>query len=384
MRRTGGVIANLVAGAGALLLMAAPAGAADAVVVAAGAELLQEAVEPVVAALTSNVIVVEEGEDTLHDAVEAAAPGDTLVLEPGLYVLTHTVLIDKDLTIRGATRDRKDVHIIGAEADEFDLADLPAELFANPLNWGHLLFVTDEAEKVSFRYFTIKNAPEIEAITEDDCEAAFGLNHSECMGDAIHTDGVAEVEVEHVEASLNGGNGVWVRGAQQATLRDILGVNNGAFGIDVDSALDLSIRRSTFIANQVSGIEVSGHDRPEPPLPDLTRDQYVAKVSIKDTVAKGNGEIGIEVERFRKAKIEDITCADNREDGFDADRVSELELEDGKFINNGSDGVELFPVNVADPAEQPADFPGSIILRLDDLDFAGNVGEEINFAPTEN
>ncbi len=367
MARTQRLISTLFAAMGAALFVGSVAHA-------------QVALEPEL----EGIIMVEPGEDTLHDAVEEAEPGDTLVLEPGLYVLTHTVLIEKDLTIRGATTNRADVHIAGV-AEDFDFEP---EIFGDEVedlpNWGHLLFVRAPAQKVTFSYFTIKNAPEIEAIDELTCEAFFGLNHSECMGDAIHTDGVAEVEVEHVEASLNGGNGIWIRGAEQATLRDILGVNNGAFGIDVDSALDLSIRRSTFIANQVSGIEASGHERPEPPEPDLTREQYVAKASIKDTVAKGNGEIGIEVERFRKARIEDITCADNREDGFDADRVSELELEDSKFINNGSDGVELFPVNVADPNEQPDDFPGSILLDLDDLDFAGNVGQEINFAPTEN
>jgi hypothetical protein len=355
------VIAGLVAGTGALLLLVA----ADA-----GAQIVPVEDPP---------IVVEPGEDTLHDAVEEAESGDTLLLEPGLYVLTHTVLIEKDLTILGASGHTEDVNIVGV-VEDFDLLEGIGD--ANPLDWGHLLFIRAPAATVFLKDFTIKGAPEIEAITEEFCEAEFGLNHSECMGDAIHIDGVAHVEIEDVEASLNAGNGIWIRGADEATLREILGVNNGAFGIDVDSALDLSIRRSTFIANQVSGIEASGHERQEPV--DLTRDQYVAKVSIRDTVSKGNGEIGIEVERFRKAKIEEISCVDNREDGFDADRVSELELKNSEFLNNMSDGVELFPVNVADPNEQPADFPGSIILHLDDLDFAGNVGEDINFAPTEN
>jgi hypothetical protein len=322
-------------------------------------------------------IAVEEGEDTLKDAVDAASPGDTLVLEPGLYELNSTVLIDKSLRIRGATNNPADVHIIAADADEFDFQ--PA-LFPNVLDQGHMLFITAGAQKVSLSYFTIKNAPET-AITEGECEEeppfGFGLNHSECMGDAIHSDGAAEIEVRHVEASLNAGNGIWVNGARTATFRDILGINNGAFGIDVDTALELSIRRSSFIANQVSGVEASGHEK------GLDRADYTATVSIKDTLAKGNGEIGLEVERFQKAKLEDVTCADNREDGFDADRVSVVEIEDSAFINNLDDGIEVFPVDVVE-GEQPADFPGSIILILDDLDFSGNAGEEINFAPTEN
>jgi hypothetical protein len=333
---------------------------------------------PTLAALqaldTTETITVEPGEDTLHDAVEEAADGDTLVLEPGLYVLTHTVLIDKSLTIKGATKHREDVHIVAAE--EFDLQE--AE-FPEPLDWGHMLFVTDDAEEVVFKHFTIKGAPEVEAIDELTCEGIYGLNHSECMGDAIHSAGAAVVEVEDVEASLNAGNGIWVDGAEKAKFRNIRAVNNGAFGIDVDTALDLSIRKSSFIANQVSGVEASGH------VLGVPRDQYVATVSIKDAIAKGNGEIGIEVERFRKAKIEDVICADNREDGFDADRVGEVAMKDSSFINNLDDAIELFPAgSEVPPEEQPADFPGSIIEVFDDLEFSGNVGEEINRPPTEN
>jgi hypothetical protein len=369
-----GLIATLVAGTGSLLALGAVAQTTDGSAGTTGGETTVTTTDPALTEVVAYTLV-EPGDDTLHDAVRDAEPGDTLVLEPGLYVLTHTVLIEKDLTIRGATRHREDVHIVAAEEFELITEGIDPD---NPLDWGHLLFVRAPAETVSLRYFTIKGAPEIEAIDELTCEAQFGLNHSECFGDAIHTDGVAEVEVEHVEASLNAGNGIWVDGAAKASFRDILGVNNGAFGIDVDSALELSIRRSTFIANQVSGVEASGHK------PGLTRAQYVAKVLIRHTVAKGNGEIGIEVERFRKARIEDVTCADNREDGFDADRVGVVEIKDSRFINNLDDGMELFPVELEDPNEQPLDFPGSTVEIFSDLEFAGNVGEEINHAPTEN
>ena len=59
-------------------------------------------------------------------------------------------------------------------------------------------------------------------------------------------------------------------------------------------------------------------------------------------------------------------------------------MRDSLFRNNLDDGMELFPVDVADPNEQPADFPGSILIDFEGLEFEGNVGEDINFAPTEN
>src|SRR5215510_14568680 len=94
MRNGRGVFTFLAAGAGASLLLSSAAPAAE--------------------------IVVQEGDDTIHPAVAAAAPGDTLVLQPGFYLLTHTVVIDKDLATGGATKNRADVHIAGADADEFN------------------------------------------------------------------------------------------------------------------------------------------------------------------------------------------------------------------------------------------------------------------------
>jgi hypothetical protein len=267
------------------------------------------------------------------------------------------------------------VHIVGALSDEFDL--LAGVGDADPLDWGHLLFAREPAEYVSFSFFTIKRAPEIEDITEEFCEAEFGLLHAECMGDGIHVDGVDVVLIEDVEASLNAGSGIWVDGAKKAVFDDIVGVTNDAFGIDVDSALELSIDDSSFTGNQISGIEASGHH------PGVPKALYGAKVTITDTVAKGNGEIGVEVERFRRAKISNVVSRDNREDGFDADRVAQVEIKDSAFINNLDDAIELFPVGVV-PAEQPADFPGSIIQVFSGLEFEGNVAEDINYAPTEN
>lgn len=374
MRKTRRPIAALFAGMGTLLLAAAAWGQESATTSTSGPilNLIDQ-----LTALVDTPTVVEPGEDTLADAVAEAEPGDTLELQPGLYLVTSTIVIDKDLTIRGATHHPEDVHIAAVGAEEFDFQ--PAE-FPDPLDQGHILFVTSGAQHVRFRYFTIKNAPETD-IDEGTCEEeppfGFGLNHAECFGDGIHSDGAAELVVEHVNASLNAGNGIWVDGAETAKFRHIQAVNNGAFGIDVDTALELSIRKSRFIANQISGVEASGHEKGTP------RADYVAEVRIEGSLARGNGEIGIEFERFKKARVKNIVSVDNREDGFDADRVSEVKITDSSFLNNLDDAIELFPVNVP-PEEQPADFPGSTIMEFDDLVFEGNVGEDVHTPPTEN
>ncbi len=331
----------------------------------------------------AKTIHVEPGEDTLQEAIDAAEPGDKLLLHSGLYTLSKTVVIDKSLIIRGRSERAADVHIAAVAAEDFDF-DFGNPLFADPIkDVGHLLFVTGGAQRVILGHFTIKGAPPnpLLEVDEGPCTepppAGLGLNLTECFGDAIHSDGAADLEVKFVQASLNAGNGVFVAGAKKALIRYVRATNNGAFGVDVDTADRLSIRHSVFIANQVSGVEASGHE------PGLHRDEYFAEVDMHDVVAKANGEIGIEIERYRKARLRDLTCADNREDGFDADRVSEVDLEDSEFVNNLDDGIEMFPVDV-EPGEQPFDFPGSTIYDFDDLEFSGNVGEDIRLAPTEN
>jgi nitrous oxidase accessory protein NosD len=46
------------------------------------------------------VINVVEGPDTVQSALASAAPGDELVLGDGTYLLSSTITIDKDITIR--------------------------------------------------------------------------------------------------------------------------------------------------------------------------------------------------------------------------------------------------------------------------------------------
>jgi hypothetical protein len=91
-----------------------------------------------------------------------------------------------------------------------------------------------------------------------------------------------------------------------------------------------------------------------------------------------NGEIGIKVERFEKAKLKEAPCSDSRSDGFDADRLVQVDISKSRFINDFDDSLELFPIDLP-AAEQPADFPGNIVEEFKDLTIFGNVGEEINY-----
>ncbi len=60
-----------------------------------------------------NVITVSTFEE-LYSAINSAQPGDTIVLNEGVYQLTSTLVIDKNnITIRGASNDRSKVVLVG-------------------------------------------------------------------------------------------------------------------------------------------------------------------------------------------------------------------------------------------------------------------------------
>jgi hypothetical protein len=294
---------------------------------------------------TSSTITVSPGLDTLLAAVTIAHAGDTLSLKPGVYLLSNTVLIDKNLTIKGASTSADQVHVVPAIAG-----------FAGV----HLLSATPGAERVLFANFTVKGAPD------------FGPDALQ-QGDGIHTEGVESVTIANIQSSLNAGDGVFIVGAAKADLSKITALANGEFGFDTDATLNLVVRDSKFIANGISGLEAAGHERS-----DIT---FTALVAITNTVALFNGEIGIEVERFKQASLQAVTCSNNTEDGFDADRVYLVDISYSTFSNNLDDGLELFPIDVA---EFPPDFPFSIIERYSNLRIFGNRGLGINHPATEN
>jgi hypothetical protein len=293
----------------------------------------------------SSTITVSPGLNTLLAAVNIARPGDTLSLKPGVYLLSNTVVINKNLTIKGTSTSADQVHIVPV-----------IESFAG----DHIFSATAAANRVSFANFTVKGAPD------------FGPEALQ-QGDGIHTDGVENVIVSNVQTSLNAGDGIFVVGAEKAELSKITALANGEFGFDTDATLNLIIRDSKFNANGISGLEAAGHERT-----DIT---FTAFVTITNTVASFNGEIGIEVERFKDSVFKAITCSNNTEDGFDADRVYVVEIADSTFVNNLDDGLELFPINVD---EFPPDFPFSIVEKYSNLKIFGNRGMSINHPATEN
>ena len=51
---------------------------------------------------TGKTITIGPGEDTLFDVAEGAGDGDIIVLEPGEYMVTKIIVVDRPLTVRAA------------------------------------------------------------------------------------------------------------------------------------------------------------------------------------------------------------------------------------------------------------------------------------------
>jgi len=287
-------------------------------------------------------ITVLPGLDTIPAAVAAANDGDTLVLKPGMYQVSRTVEISENLTIKAFSSD-------------------PSKVNVSPVSSGfvgdHIFSALPAADNVTFANFTVTGAPDF-GLTPEECGCE---NPTEENGDGIHIDGVEMVRIANVRANRNGGNGIFIVGAASAVLTNIIASNNGAFGIDVDTALNLRLNGAVLNNNGISGMEASGHDSPDV--------AFTAVVSIMNTIATNNGEIGVEIERFNRATLTRVACLRNVEDGFDADRVNNLAISDSAFSFNGDDGIEMFLV------------PNRTFKNLK---IVGNEGMRINTPPTED
>jgi hypothetical protein len=294
----------------------------------------------------ASTITVYPGLDTIQAAVHDAEPGDTLVLKPGLYLISDTIEIDKVLTIKGHSSNADKVHVVpvmeGFSGDD-------------------VFSVLTGAEKVSFSNLTVQGGDESDPERPED------------GGDGIHTEGVEYVTINDVKTMLNGANGIFIDGAVSVVLDNVLSVANGAYGFDTDATLNLTVRNSNFLANGISGLEAAGHHS--------LNIAYTAIVSITNTVAKANGEIGVNVERFKNAKLKAVTISNNLDGGFDADRTNVVAISESTFANNLGDALELYPINVS---VFPEEFANNIIEKYKELKIFGNRLEEIHHPDTEN
>jgi hypothetical protein len=188
-------------------------------------------------------------------------------------------------------------------------------------------------------------------------------------GDGINCENVENVDITNVRANLNGEDGIFVIGAINVVLDKVVAVANGAFGFDTDSTFNLVVRNSIFDANGISGFEAAGHNYA---ITDIT---FTAVLTMINTSARGNGEIGIEPERFGTTTLNSVTANNNVDDGFDVDRINAVSVSKSAFFNNLGDGMELYPVNVTN---FPPDFMMSIIENFKDLKIFGNRELTIN------
>jgi len=73
---------------------------------------------------SGRAITVQPGEDTLYTAVASASAGDTLLLEPGTYMINKAIPLSKTITIRGIPGESgKDAAILLARPTLIELAE---------------------------------------------------------------------------------------------------------------------------------------------------------------------------------------------------------------------------------------------------------------------
>lgn len=168
-----------------------------------------------------NVSTVEE----LNDALKDVRAKSTIVIQPGRYLLTRTLGIEKDnITIRGATNDCSAVELIGPGMDEIEYGDVEHGFWIDAENTTIANLTIGE---IYFHAFQINGkafAPHIynvrmyntgqQFVKSNPVEFGVGVNQGIVEYSVMeYTDGTPKTD--HAESGLGYTNGVDVHAGSQ-------------------------------------------------------------------------------------------------------------------------------------------------------------------------
>jgi len=268
------------------------------------------------------------GNCTLREAVQAANEdhavdacpkgsrgGDTILLPPGTYVLTHGGLyVNEGLDIEGAGRDMTTIDC----QSQYD----STALYIDPLEYGYPPF------PVALAHLTIQNGGEKTLHVSDESLTLVDVlvRHTAgpFPGDGIDSlRGVVDIEDSVVEANESG----IVASGGQITIRDSVVRDNSSIGLSVNGTT-ASIERTQLVDNQTLGLggAIYGSGSANVTIEDSTLSDgaareggavYIAggaRISLTNSTASRN-TAGFEGGAFAIAggelDLENVTVADN-------------------------------------------------------------------------
>lgn len=255
---------------------------------------------PAPAQAAERLVVATDGSGdfaTISEAIEAAADGDEIVLEPGEYV--ESFIIDKSVTLRGAGAP-EDVVVAADPREAFRREDAAGErILAGIVVDGVDATIENlsigEVEGVIAGILLVGAAPTVREIGTDSVVGVNGTTHATIEDSVVGRVVLVGPDVRGTVRGNTIGRGMWVAAGATGTVEDNV------------------ILREPIHVSADSSLEIIGNTlRPDEGVPAVWVDWPNASVDLIDNVIEG-GSPGVFVQHAKTAHIEGNTITDPSE-----------------------------------------------------------------------
>ncbi|MBS3765548.1 right-handed parallel beta-helix repeat-containing protein [Candidatus Bipolaricaulota bacterium] len=280
---------------------------------------------------------------SIQQGIDAAAPGDTVLIKKGKY--SENLTIEKDLTLKGQGPDK--VIIRGHEKGKPALRIGPSTLPTS-----------SELGKIEVEVRGIKLNGTKSADSFHGCAVkGFRCPHG------LFLTGQARVELSNVAILSSEHSGVVLYDSAQASFRDVQISKNGKFGITLINSTQIKVEDSRIAENKLSGITLGDSSEGE----------------IQNSLITQNKQGGVFLTIGSRAKIKgsriikNISETENLSEGLHVERSAKLELIDNEILGNDV-GVKI---------SSPENFDGKLggkdnRIINNDINFTGVSTEAID------
>tara|TARA_R110001583_G_scaffold59697_1_gene177498 strand:+ start:79633 stop:82182 length:2550 start_codon:yes stop_codon:yes gene_type:complete len=257
----------------------------------------------------SNIIRVPQDYSFIQEAVDAANDNDIVLLAPGAYNITESVLVDKPITLTSEFFISKDE------------ADVDATIITSPTNLDPLVLFTASAAGSKVLGITFKEAHKQLTLECEYMEVTY-CKFYDNSSDAL---------------SIEGGGGYFAYNYFE---------NNGDEAIDADDSLDWTVEYNTIINPNDDGLEIRLHNNDNSPRLHVIRYNYISGadedgIQLIDIDGNSGREFQIHHNVIRNSAMVGLGCTINGNtiENFEGSYMVEKAFVYNNVFDNNDHGI---------------------------------------------